>query len=129
MSFFEIVLVRSLCSQCLRGDKNAEPFHHGDTENTENRVGREIRTVLQRPASQMMSQFLAFSVLALVFLSTSGGSLFAASSIDWAFSFRSSKLAIESAQRFPNQRILFIPGTNVVDICNRLVEYMRNIAD
>jgi hypothetical protein len=35
-----------LCSQCLRSDKCAEkPLHHGDTENTENRLGSEIRTL------------------------------------------------------------------------------------
>ena len=38
-----IVLVHSPCSPCLRGDKSAE--NHFTTKNTENPLGREIRTL------------------------------------------------------------------------------------
>jgi len=47
--------MHSLCSQCLRGDKAPKPFHHGDTENTENpvdvKLGHPILTSLHDVAN------------------------------------------------------------------------------
>ena len=60
VSSFEIVLVHSQCSPCLRGDKSPEkPFHHGATENTENPVEREIRTLPSRLRIRNIEEVLA----------------------------------------------------------------------